>query len=43
MMLIVGGVFGGIASMAGQTAVILLLSALSLIGAGAAWRLDEVQ
>jgi len=43
VMLIVGGTFGGIASLAGPTAVILLLSAISFIAAGAAWRLKEAQ
>ncbi|MEX2122990.1 MAG: MFS transporter [Woeseia sp.] len=43
LMLIAGGAFGGIASIAGATTVILLLSAVSLIAAGAAWRLDEAQ
>ena len=42
-MLIAGGAFGGLASLAGPTAVILLLSAISLIAAGAAWRLEEAQ
>jgi hypothetical protein len=42
-MLIAGGAFGGFASLAGPTAVILLLSAISLIAAGAAWRLEEAQ
>jgi hypothetical protein len=43
VMLIAGGAFGGLASLAGPTAVILLLSAISLIAAGAAWRLEEAQ
>ena len=43
MMLIAGGAFGGLASLAGSSAVILLLSALSLVAAGAAWRLKEAQ
>jgi len=43
IMLVAGSVFGGIASIAGPTAVILLLSALSLVAAGAAWRLEEAQ
>jgi predicted MFS family arabinose efflux permease len=42
-MLIAGSAFGGIASLAGPTAVILLLSAISLVAAGAAWRLEEAQ
>jgi hypothetical protein len=43
VMLVVGAAFGGIASLTGPTAVILLLSAISLIAAGAAWRLEEAQ
>ncbi|MGH8166552.1 MAG: MFS transporter [Woeseiaceae bacterium] len=43
LMLIAGGVFGGIASILGPTAVILMLSATSLVAAGAAWRLEEAQ
>jgi hypothetical protein len=42
-MLIAGGAFGAIASLAGPTAVILLLSAISLVAARAAWRLEEAQ
>ena len=43
VMLIAGGVFGGIASVAGTTIVVLLLSFISLAAAAAAWRLDEAQ
>jgi hypothetical protein len=43
VMLIAGSAFGGIASLAGPTVVILLLSAISLVAAGAAWRLEEAQ
>ena len=43
IMLIAGGVFGGIASIAGTTVVVLVLSAISLAAAAAAWRLDEAQ
>jgi hypothetical protein len=43
VMLIVGGAFGGLASVTGPTVVVLLLSVLSLIAAVAAWRLDEAQ
>jgi hypothetical protein len=43
VMLLAGGALGGVASLAGPTAVILLLSAISLIAAGAAWRLEEAQ
>jgi Major Facilitator Superfamily len=43
IMLIAGGAFGGIASVAGTTVVVLLLSAVSLGAAAAAWRLDEAQ
>lgn len=43
VMLVAGGVFGAIASVAGTTAVILLLSAISLAAAAAAWRLEEAQ
>jgi MFS family permease len=42
-MLIAGGAFGGIASLAGPVAVIVLLSTISLLAAGAAWRLAEAQ
>jgi MFS family permease len=43
VMLIVGGALGGLASLAGPTAVILLLAAISLAAAGAAWQLEEAQ
>jgi hypothetical protein len=43
LMLIAGTAFGGVASLAGPTAVVLLLSAISLIAAGAAWALREAQ
>lgn len=43
VMLIAGGVFGGIASVAGTTIVVMLLSLISLAAAAAAWRLDEAQ
>jgi predicted MFS family arabinose efflux permease len=43
LMLVAGSVFGGVASVAGPTSVILLLSAISLIAAAAAWRLEEAQ
>jgi predicted MFS family arabinose efflux permease len=43
VMLIAGGAFGGIASLAGPVAVIVLLSTISLFAAGAAWRLAEAQ
>jgi len=42
-MLIVGGAFGGIATLAGPVVVIVLLSTISLLAAGAAWRLAEAQ
>ena len=42
-MLIAGGAFGGIASLAGPVVVIVLLSTISLLAAGAAWRLAEAQ
>lgn len=43
VMLLAGGAFGGLASVAGPAAPILVLSALSLLAAAAAWRLQEVQ
>lgn len=42
-MLIVGGAFGWIASLAGPVFVILLLSTISLLAAAGAWRLEEAQ
>lgn len=43
VMLLAGGAFGGLASAAGPAAAILALSALSLVAAAVAWRLQEVQ
>lgn len=43
VMLLAGGAFGGLASAAGPAAAILVLSVLSLLAAGVAWRLQEVQ
>lgn len=43
VMLLAGGAFGGLASAAGPAAAILVLSVLSLVAAGVAWRLQDVQ
>lgn len=43
VMLLLGGVFGWLASAAGPAAAIVVLSLLSALAAAAAWRLDDVQ
>ncbi len=43
VVLLAGGAFGGLAAVAGPETTLLAMAGLSALGAGAAWRLEEVQ